>query len=229
MPPTPDLSPAIEANLRELIAAMLDYNMRVNLTSIREPDAAWNKHILDSLQGLNTRIFDGNLNVIDVGAGPGFPGLPLAIARPGELRLTFVESVNKKCEFIRQMNQKFDLRARVLCERAEVLGQDYKYRAKFDVATARAVGSLTEVAELTMPLVAPHGYAVLWRGKDAEAEALEFKWPLSRLGGVVQEVRAYQLPDSDMTYHLTIIQKKSPTPKTFPRAIGVPKKDPLTK
>ena len=226
---TLELSPAIEANLREMIAAMLDYNTRVNLTSIREPDAAWNKHILDSLQGLQTRIFDGSLNVVDVGAGAGFPGLPLAIARPRELRLTFIESVNKKCEFIRQMNQKFDLRARILCERAEILGQDYRFRAKFDVATARAVGSLTEVAELTMPFVAPHGYAVLWRGKDAEAEAREFKWPLSRLGGVVQEVRAYQLPDSEMTYHLTIIQKKSPTPKTFPRAIGIPKKDPLTR
>ncbi len=229
MIPTLDLPPLIESNLRELIAAMLDYNTRVNLTSIREPDAAWNKHILDSLAGLNTRIFDGERHVIDVGAGAGFPGLPLALARPRELRLTFVESVNKKCEFIHQMNQKFDLRARILCERAEILGQNYKYRAKFDIATARAVGSLPEVAELTLPFVAPHGYAVLWRGKDAEAEAREFKWPLARMGGVVQEVRAYELPDSDMTYHLTIIQKKSPTPKTFPRAVGVPKKDPLTK
>ncbi len=227
MPPTLDLTPIIESNLRELIAAMLDYNTRVNLTSIREPDAAWNKHILDSLEGLNTRIFDGERTVVDVGAGAGFPGLPLAVARPRELRLTFIESVNKKCEFIRQMNEKFDLRARVLCERAEILGQNYKYRAKFDVATARAVGSLTEVAELTLPFVAPHGYAVLWRGKDAEAEARQFKWPLARLGGVVQEVRAYELPGGEMTYHLTIIQKKSPTPKTFPRAVGVPKKEPL--
>ena len=226
---TLDLAPAIEANLRELIAQMLDYNTRVNLTSIREPEAAWNKHILDSLQALSTRIFDGDLSVVDVGAGAGFPGLPLALARPGELKLTFVESVNKKCEFIRQMSDKFDLRARVLNERAEVLGQNYKYRAQFDVATARAVGGLTEVAELTMPFVAPHGYAVLWRGKDAEAEAREFKWPLSRLGGVVQDVIPYELPGGEMTYHLTIIQKKSPTPKTFPRAIGVPKKDPLTR
>ena len=229
MNPNFNLSPIIEANLRELITQMLDYNTRVNLTSIRESEAAWNKHVLDSLQGLTTRIFDGDLHVIDVGTGPGFPGLPLAIARPRELRLTFVESVNKKCEFIRQMNQKFDLRARILNERAEVLGQDYRFRAKFDVATARAVGSLTEVAELTMPFVAPHGYAVLWRGKDAVEEAREFKWPLSRLGGVVQDVIPYQLPDSEMTYHLTIIQKKSPTPKTFPRAVGVPKRDPLLK
>ena len=229
MPSTIELSPVIESNLRELITQMLDYNTRVNLTSIREPDAAWNKHVLDSLQGLTTRIFDGDLHVIDVGTGAGFPGLPLAIARPRELKLTFVESVNKKCEFIRQMNQKFDLRARILNERAEILGQDYRFRAKFDVATARAVGSLTEVAELTMPFVAPHGYAVLWRGKDAVEEAREFKWPLSRLGGVVQDVIPYQLPDSEMTYHLTIIQKKSPTPKTFPRAVGVPKREPLLK
>ena len=229
MPSTLELAPAIEANLRELIADLLDYNTRVNLTSIREPDAAWNKHILDSLQGLTTRLFDGNLNVVDVGAGPGFPGLPLALARPGELRLTFIESVGKKCEFIRQMNNKFRLGARIFNERAEIVGQDYRYRAKFDVATARAVGSLTEVAELTMPFVAPHGHAILWRGKDAESEAREFKWPLSRLGGVVQDVIPYQLPDSEMTYHLTIIQKKSPTPKTFPRAVGVPKKDPLSK
>ena len=228
MPLPLDLPPAVEANLRELIAAMLDYNTRVNLTSIREPDAAWNKHIWDSIQALSTRIFDGERSVIDVGAGAGFPGLPLALARPGELRLTFVESVNKKCEFIRQMNQKFDLKAEILNERAERLGQDYEYRAKYDIATARAVGGLTEVAELTLPFVAPHGYAVLWRGKDAPAEAREFKWPLSRLGGVVQDVIPYELPGGEMTYHLTIIQKKSPTPKTFPRAVGVPKREPLS-
>ncbi len=229
MPLTLDLPPLIEANLRELITRMLDYNTRVNLTAIREPEAAWNKHVLDSLQALNTRIFDGQLSVIDVGAGAGFPGLPLAIARPGELRLTFVESVRKKCEFIYQMNSHFNLNAVILNERAEVLGQNYEYRAKYDIATARAVGGLTEVAELTLPFVAPHGYAVLWRGKDAEAEAREFKWPLSRLGGVVQDVIPYELPGGEMTYYLTVIQKKSPTPKTFPRAVGVPKREPLTK
>ena len=228
MTPTLDLPPLLESNLRELIAQMLDYNTRVNLTSIRQPDAAWNKHILDSLQALQTRIFDGERSVIDVGAGAGFPGLPLAIARPGELKLTFVESVNKKCEFIRQMNDRFNLNAVILNERAETLGQNYGYRAKYDIATARAVGGLTEVAELTLPFVAPHGYAVLWRGKDAESEAREWKWPLSRLGGVVQEVLPYELPGGEMTYHLTIIQKKSPTPKTFPRAVGVPKREPLT-
>ena len=125
------------------------------------------------------------------------------------------------------MNQKFDLGARILNERAETLGQNPKYRAQFDVATARAVGALTEVAELTLPFVAPHGYAVLWRGRDAETEAREFKWPLSRLGGVVQDVIPYQIPGSEMLYHLTIIQKKSPTPRQFPRAVGVPKREPL--
>ena len=222
-----ELPPLIESDLRALIDAMLEYNQSVNLTSIREPEAAWNKHILDSLQALQTRVFDGERTVIDVGAGAGFPGLPLALARRGELKLTFIESVGKKCEFIRQMNTRFDLGARVLQARAETVGQDPKYRAQFDIATARAVGSLTEVAELTLPFVAPHGYAVLWRGKDADAEARQFKWPLSRLGGVVQEVRAYEIPGGEITYHLTIIQKKSPTPKQFPRAVGVPKREPL--
>ena len=223
----PLLSPAIESQLRALIDALLETNKSVNLTSIREPEAAWNKHVLDALEALPTRLFDGDLKVVDVGAGAGFPGLPLAIARPGELKLTFIESVNKKCEFIRAMNQQFDLGALVLNERAETLGQNPGYRAQFDIATARAVGSLPEVAELTLPFVAPHGYAVLWRGKDAPDEAREFKWPLSRLGGVVQEVRPYNLPGLETLYHLTIIQKKSPTPNQFPRAVGVPKREPL--
>lgn len=223
------LDPLVETQLHELIAQLLETNENINLTSVREPQAAWNKHIVDSLEALKTRIFDGDFQVIDVGAGAGFPGLPLAIARRGELRLTFIESVRKKCDFIRAMNQKFDLKAAILNERAEVLGQNLNFRARFDVATARAVGSLTEVAELTLPFVAPHGYAVLWRGKDAEAEAREWKWPLSRLGGVVQDVIPYELPGGEMTYHLTIIQKKSPTPRQFPRAVGVPKKEPLAK
>ena len=161
---------------------------------------------------------------------PGFPGLPLAIARPGELRLTFIESVNKKCEFIRQMNDKFDLRARILNERAEIVGQDYRYRAKFDIATARAVGGLTEVAELTMPFVAPHGYADIVarqrrprRSARVQMAAFAFgrrgarrdSLPIARLGN-----------DLSFDDHPEEIADAQPT---FPRAVGVPKKDPLSK
>lgn len=220
------LTPENEPPLRDLIARLLHTNTRFNLTSVRNPDEAWTKHILDSLQGLETGLFEAEKSAVDVGSGAGFPGLPLALARPA-MKWSFLEATRKKCGFIEETSAHLELKTRVLNGRAEEIGQDERFRATFDIAIARAVGSLTEVAEYCLPLVKLRGFVVLWRGKDAALEAKEKKWPLARLGGVVSEIRPYTLPLNEMTYHLVVIEKKSPTPHEFPRRVGIPKGEPL--
>ncbi len=221
------MSPQLETQLRQLVARLLDANTRVNLTAIKTPEEAWIKHIEDSLQGLGTRLFLPEKTAIDVGCGPGFPGFPLALSQR-EMKWTFLDATRKKCDFVAETSRFFGLDTQILHARAEEIGQRHLFRAQFDIATARAVGHIVEVAELCLPLVKARGHVVLWRGKDAEAEVKAHKGPLSKLGGVMREIRPYELEGHNMTYHLVVLQKASPTPSQFPRAVGVPKASPLT-
>lgn len=221
------LAPQHEERLRALIEILLRENQKLNLTSVREPALAWTKHILDSLQALETGLFEGAKRVVDVGAGAGFPGLPLAIERP-QLRLTALEATRKKCAFIESTMRELGIEGSILNARAETAGHDRLCRAQFDVAVCRAVGSLPEVAELCLPLVKVGGHVVLWRGESAQEEARAARQVLAKLGGRVQQVSAYELPQHETRYHLTIIEKAKSTPGGFPRRDGLPKSQPLS-
>lgn len=210
------------------MAHLLEENAKFNLTGIKEPEQAWTKHVLDSLQGLKSGLFDHGESVVDVGSGAGFPGLVLALARP-DLKMTFIEATRKKCAFIEATTQKFDIQgAQVFAERAEDVARDDRFRDHFDVATARALGSFAEVAELCLPLVRIGGTVVLWRGEDAEGEVKRCEKPLDELGGQLRDVRVYELPDSAMRYHLVTVEKVGETPEKYPRRAGMPKLKPLT-
>jgi 16S rRNA (guanine527-N7)-methyltransferase len=226
--PTARLAPEIVVRLHSLIDEVLRVNQQFNLTAVRDPDDAWTKHILDSLQGLETGLFEGRKSVIDVGAGVGFPGLALAVARP-DLRLTSLDSTRKKCDFIRSAGETFGLDLRVLNERAEDVGQNVVWRDRFDVGIARAVGALPEVCELTLPLVRTGGHAVLWRGEKADEEAKAAANAIRKLGGALHTAasRSYRLPGHELTYHLLVVEKIARTPRQFPRRIGLPKQKPL--
>ncbi len=222
----PVLLPETETRLRSLVEKMLEVNKTMNLTSIRDPNDAWNKHILDSLQGLETELFDENQSVVDVGSGAGFPGLPLAIAVKG-MRVSLMDATGKKCRYLAQMNEEFGLKGEVINLRAEEAGHDPKYRQKFDIAIARAVGGFVEVAEYCLPLVKLGGHVVLWRGKDAEIEARNSEEALDELGGFLKDIVPYQIPGHEMTYYLVSIEKQNATPRNYPRSSGLPKKKPL--
>ncbi len=221
-----NLPPERIAQLHELIDEVLRVNQQFNLTSVREPEAAWTKHILDSLQGLRTPFFEGHQSVVDVGSGAGFPGLALAIARP-ELKLRVLDATRKKCDFMQSVSEQLKLNVKTINERAEEVGQNVVWRERFDVGIARAVGSLSEVCELVLPLVKLGGHAVLWRGEKAEAEAKTAKGAIKTLGGKLLEIVPYNLPAHDLKYHLIVIEKTARTPKTFPRRVGIPKQKPL--
>jgi 16S rRNA (guanine527-N7)-methyltransferase len=221
------MNPELELKLRELIAHLLEENQKFNLTGLKTPGEAWTKHVLDSLEALETGLFDEAKSVVDVGSGAGFPGFVLALARP-QLKMTFLEATRKKCSFIEATIQKFGIEgARVINERSEDAAQGDRFREKFDVATARAIGSFSEVAELCLPLVKVGGSVVSWRGENAEREAQKSEEALDELGGLLRDVRAYELPGLETRYHLVTIEKVGNTPRLYPRRAGLPKLKPL--
>ena len=230
--PVPDsviaaLSDQTVARLHLLLDEVLRVNQQFNLTAIRDPQEAWIKHVLDSLQGLKTGLFEGARRVIDVGAGAGFPGLALAVARP-ELKVMSLDATRKKCDFIRDTAHLFELNAPVVCARAEKAAHEAPHRERFDLATARAVGSLSEVCELALPFVRVGSHLVLWRGHNAVKELHETQSAIKALGGTSNRAPLpYSLPNHDLTYHLTVIEKIKPTPREFPRRDGLPKAQPL--
>ncbi len=214
--------------LHQLIEEVLLVNQQFNLTSVREPEAAWTKHVVDSLQGLKTNLFEGHKAVIDVGSGAGFPGLALAIARP-ELKLRVLDATRKKCDFMQATSDKFELNVKAMNERAEDAGQSVVWRERFDIGIARAVGGLSEVCELVLPFVKVGGHAILWRGEKGRDEARVSKGAVKILGGAFGENAffPYYLPDHELKYHILVIEKIKRTPGPFPRRVGIPKQKPL--
>lgn len=214
--------------LAHYLSLMLEVNQRFNLTSIRQPDEAWRRHIIDSLTALPG--FDGlpeGSKVIDVGTGGGLPGIPLAIARP-DLSFTLLESTGKKVRFLEQCIAEIPLpNVRAIQERAEVVGQDAAHRQHYDAAICRALGPMSPILEYTLPLVKVEGMMLAMKGPSVEAELEQAGDAILTLGGgEVEVVEAY--PESfGIRTVIVIVHKARPTPKTYPRATGLPLQSPL--
>ncbi len=242
--PTPDFLTAatslgIEFEPGELdrlgtfLALLLDANTRTNLTAIKDPADAWTRHVLDALTLLPmlAELPEG-ARVIDIGSGGGLPAIPLAIVSP-HLRFTLLEATGKKCDFLRHAIAELGLpNADVLQSRAETAGQDRGTRQPdgsrtgitrevFDAATARAVGPLAVVAELTIPLVKVGGLVVLVKGQRADEELAGAKQALHMLGAT--HAGTIDTP----TGRVVILEKLRTTPRTYPRRDGEPKRTPL--
>ena len=206
----------------QLIEHLLRENQKFNLTSVRDPRLAQIKHTDDSLQALQTGLFEQPCRVIDVGCGAGFPGLPLAIARP-HLFLKRIQSVRRECEFVQETMRVFEIEGETVCDGAEVAGHVKTLRDSGDIAVCRAVGSIGEVLELCAPFVRVGGHVVLWRGQEAPREVEESKVALKKLGCKSRQVLAYELEEHATRYHLVVIEKMAPTPSGYPRRVGLPK------
>jgi len=204
------------------------WNQRFNLTAITDPEEVEVRHFVDSLSvvlGLPGRAaFQGNL--VDIGTGAGFPGLPLKLALPA-LRLTLVESVQKKARFLGHMIRLLGLEdTEVHVARAEALARRPELREHFDVAVALAVGSLSTVAELGLPLCRVGGVCIAQKRESDRAEAQQARDALKELGGGAPQL--IPAPLSELAGALlVVIQKVRPTPERYPRRPGIPAKRPL--
>lgn len=211
---------------------LLERNAQVNLTAIRDPADIERRLILDALAILpaldaaSHRVPRGSgdtIRLVDIGAGAGFPGLPLKIARPA-LDLTLIDATAKKTAFLSELIADLGLdRARAVHGRAEDLGQDRTYRARFDVATARAVASLPVLLEYVVPFLRVGGTALLPKGLQIDEELREGRRAASILGAEI--VSANRLPVAGT--RLVVATKARPTSADYPRRPGIPSRSPL--
>jgi 16S rRNA (guanine527-N7)-methyltransferase len=206
-------------------AELRRWNTYINLTAISDEREIAIRHFLDSLRcALSWGITLASL--VDVGAGAGFPGLPLKILRP-ELRLTLIESVEKKAAFLRHIAAELGLSdVQVVVGRAEIAAHDPAHREQYDVATARAVAELRVLAEYCLPLCRVGGRFLAPKGAHIAQEVAEASTAIERLGGRVVGVELVELPGLEQRT-LVVIEKSLPTPAQYPRAVGVPAKRPL--
>ncbi len=212
---------------------LLDWNQRLNLTAIREPEQIQRRHFLDALT-CSTAIAahspmdeSAAVSMIDVGTGAGFPGLPLKILYP-HMRLTLVESIAKKAHFLETAVTELGLsNVTVIAERAEVLGRDDRYREQFDWVMARAVAQMRVLAEYLLPLCRVGGHVLAQKGQNAAAEVEAAANAVRTLGGELAQLHPIKLPQRDEIHYLVVIKKTAVTPAKYPRRTGMPAKRPL--
>ncbi len=204
---------------------LLEWNEKINLTSITEPDQVVEKHFLDSMTLLLWKKLKQGAKVIDVGTGAGFPGIPLKILRP-DVDLTLLDGTMKRLNFLGEVCTALKLSARRVHKRAEEAGLDKTMRERYDLATARAVAPLNVLAEYCLPLVKMKGYFIAMKGPGAAQELEEAESALDILGAGEPEVMALTLPGGEER-NLVIAQKLRFTPKGYPRHGGTILKHPL--
>jgi 16S rRNA (guanine527-N7)-methyltransferase len=208
---------------------LLAWQSKVNLTAITDYEEVQVKHFLDSLSCVQVLTgLSGVWSCIDIGAGAGFPGLPLKIALP-EIGLTLLESTGKKVAFLEHVVAELGLSGvEVIKGRAEEVGRQTEFREIFDVALARAVASLAVLAEYALPLVRVGGVFVAQKGGEVWQEVEAARSAIALLGGGLKEVRVVDVPGLDAPRSLVVVAKVNPTLEKYPRRPGIPAKRPLS-
>jgi 16S rRNA (guanine527-N7)-methyltransferase len=222
-------SDAQEQLFQQVYQEVLEGNRQQNLTRITSPEDFWEKHLWDSLSGIIglKEILAHKLQIIDVGTGAGFPGIPLAIAFP-HWRITLLDSTRKKITFVNDLIAKLQLEnATGIVARAEELGRIPGDRASYDLALVRAVSKPSVCAEYSLPFVKQGGLAVLYRGHWSDEDTASLAAAAAQLGGKIELIHRWQTPLSKGIRHCIYLRKHSATAKKFPRAVGIPDKQPL--
>lgn len=199
---------------------LLEVNSHTNLTAITDPEEIESKHFKDSLTVLDY-IKEGD-KVLDLGAGAGFPGIPLRLEK--DFDLTLIDSVNKKVKFMNEVIEKLDLKnARAIHTRAEDFAKDH--REGFDVVVSRAVANMSTLAELCLPLVKVGGLFIALKGPRADEEIDEAKNALGILHGEIIKKDKFDLDGNERVN--VIVKKTKKTKKLYPRGQNLPKRKPL--
>ncbi|MBR5741670.1 MAG: 16S rRNA (guanine(527)-N(7))-methyltransferase RsmG [Firmicutes bacterium] len=207
-------------------AAILEWNEKVNLTAIKDPDEFERKHFSDSVAIAGSAALQGAKRIIDVGTGGGFPGVPLAILFP-EKEFVLMDSLAKRLVIVDAICKKLEINnVTVVHARAEDLGRNPAHRERYDLCVSRAVANLRTLAEYCLPLVRVGGSFAAYKAETAREEAGEARKALAILGGKLASAEEAPVPDGEA--HLILwIRKESATPKKYPRKAGMPTKNPL--
>lgn len=206
---------------------LVEWNEKMNLTAITEKEEVYLKHFFDSVTAGFYYDFNRPISVCDVGAGAGFPSIPLKIIFP-QIKVTIVDSLNKRITFLNELAKELELEeTHFYHDRAETFGQNPAFREQFDVVTARAVARLSVLSELCLPLVKEGGQFVALKAANADEEVKVAKRGVKLLGGEIEKVHAFTLPLEESERNVIIINKVKKTPKKYPRKPGTPNKSPL--
>ncbi|EKU48169.1 16S rRNA (guanine(527)-N(7))-methyltransferase RsmG [Staphylococcus massiliensis] len=205
---------------------LVEWNEKVNLTSITEEHDVYLKHFYDSITAGFYMDLKEPVHLCDVGAGAGFPSIPLKIVFP-EIHVTIVDSLNKRIQFLNQLANALELEGvNFVHDRAESFGKG-DYRESFDIVTARAVARLSVLSELCLPLVKKGGQFVSLKSSKGLEELEDARFAIGILGGKVNQIHHFELPEDAGERQMIMIDKRSKTPKKYPRKPGTPNKSPL--
>lgn len=206
-----------------------EWNEKINLTALIEEHDIYLKHFYDSLTAAFVGVdLEQHHSLIDIGAGAGFPSLPLKICFP-HLQLTLVDSLKKRTHFLQHLVDVLSLDdVHIIHERAENVGQDKEHRQQYDICVARAVAKLNVLSEYCLPLVRIQGYFIALKGPSLQEELPASEKALRVLGGKIFSVEQLTLPETNESREIIVLIKDKITPGTYPRKAGIPVKQPLT-
>ena len=209
---------------------LIDWNKKFNLISYKTEQDIIYRHFCDSLysaKALSELENFKSVKVADLGTGSGMPGIPVKIVLPN-IQITLVESITKKCKFLENLNNKLASNIEILNTRAEEIGQNPKYRSKYDFILSRAVSKFSPNLEISIPLLKVGGYFIVHKTKDLILNLKDglssIENTLNHLGTKLEKIIFYNLPNQKLDYCILIFKKYKDTPSQFPRKVGIPEK-----
>lgn len=225
------LTDVVIERLSKFYELLIQKNYVMNLTTITDESEVIIKHFIDSLSIVKIPrirgLLSGKVRAIDVGTGAGFPGMVLKIVFP-DLDMILADSVGKKLVFLDEVIDELELDdVKTIHGRAETLGHDDSLREKFDLVTARAVAYLPVLTEYCLPFLKPGGKFVAYKSADCKDEIASSHDALIALGGEIAEDESFVLPETNIKRRIIAVEKIFPTPASFPRRVGIPRKKPL--
>lgn len=221
-----ELSKEQIAQFHKYYEMLVEKNKVMNLTAITEWNEVVLKHFVDSLS-INQYFELNDQKVVDIGTGAGFPGIPLKIAFPN-LEIVLVDSLNKRVKFLNEVIEALGLEnITAVHGRAEDVGRNVNFREGFDLCVSRAVANLSTLSEYCMPLVKVGGMFISYKAGNLDEELDKSKNAIFKLGGKLEKVQPFELPESDIQRNFVFINKKSKISKVYPRSAGKPTKEPL--
>jgi len=206
---------------------LLEWNKKINLTSITDNQEIFIKHFLDSATCMATGYIRDGFEVVDIGTGAGFPGLVLKILN-NKINITLLDSLKKRTNYLENLVTNLGLKnVEIIHGRAEEYGNKEGYREKYDVALSRAVASINVLLEYCLPYIKEGGYFLCQKGPNFKDELKEAEKAIKVLGGKINEIKEFILPGSDIKRNIIVIEKIYKTPAKYPRKAGKPTSNPI--